>query len=283
MFIYRMPIMQSYQYTRPRLCYNSSDSYNPFHATGTPTAHEYGTNGRTTSVMSGNAATSDASSVSITTVQIHDIPMPSPSLNDSVGGDRRVVSLRNGTRTSLAEKPESNVVRNSILAGSISGIVSTIVLYPMDVIRTKMQTAGNTSHHHHHRGPIQVVRHTIQHGGVRALYTGMTLPLAAQAVYKGTVFSVFNVTQQFIVDWKTFENRKTGNAATPGKLTMLDRFSCGFVAGAVNGALFVTPVEFVRNQVRTCCLPQFRPAVETGYLSRRSLTFAHLSSLVYSM
>jgi len=109
-----------------------------------------------------------------------------------------------------------------------------------------MQTAameGNV-----HRSPFQVFRHTLEHGGARALYTGLTLPLAAQAVYKGTVFTVNNVCQTLILDWKTLENHKMG-IVEDGQLTMTDRFWCGVMGGAVNAALFVTPVEFVRNQL----------------------------------
>ncbi len=96
-------------------------------------------------------------------------------------------------------------------------------------------------------GVTGTVRHTLQFGGFRALYTGLALPLAAQAVYKGTIFTINNVTEHAIKEWKTQENYKLGNF-TAYKLNFVDRFLCGFVGGAVNAAFFVTPVEFVRNQ-----------------------------------
>ena len=99
-----------------------------------------------------------------------------------------------------------------------------------------------------HRSPVQVFFHTIQHGGIRALYTGLALPLTAQAVYKATVFSVNKVTTEVLTDFKTLERRKVGDL-TPVTLTQMDRFWCGFVGGAINAALFVTPVEYVRNQL----------------------------------
>ena len=57
-----------------------------------------------------------------------------------------------------------------------------------------------------------------------------------------------NVTQTALVRWNTQERLKTGSLE-PYSLTMGDRFVCGFVGGGVNAALFVTPVEFVRNQL----------------------------------
>jgi ornithine carrier protein len=98
-----------------------------------------------------------------------------------------------------------------------------------------------------HLGLSGTVRHTIQFGGFRALYTGLALPLAAQAIYKGTIFTINNILEQAIKEWKTQENYKLGNF-TAYKLTLFDKFLCGFMGGAVNAALFVTPVEFVRNQ-----------------------------------
>jgi solute carrier family 25 (mitochondrial carnitine/acylcarnitine transporter), member 20/29 len=111
-----------------------------------------------------------------------------------------------------------------------------------------MQSAAMVGSDAAHRGPFQVLKHTLQHGGIRALYTGLALPIAAQGVYKGTVFTVNNVTQQSILDYRTLENHKTGILEN-GQLTMVDRFWCGFAGGAVNALLFVTPVEFVRNQL----------------------------------
>lgn len=138
------------------------------------------------------------------------------------------------TATKTHTTPES-LVRNSIFAGSCSGIASTLVLYPMDVLRTKMQASSVHSRNMH--GPWYVLRHTLQHGGLPALYTGLGLPLAAQVLYKSTVFCVNNMTLAWMVDRGIND------------ITLQDRFVCGFVSGAFNAALFVTPVEFVRNQL----------------------------------
>ena len=140
---------------------------------------------------------------------------------------------------------DRNQVQFSLIAGSCSGILSTLILYPMDVIRTKMQT-GNCG-----RGPINVLRHTIQHGGIQSLYIGMALPLGAQAVYKGTVFFVNDVTQNLICDFREwrYSNTSSQQQSQQQKLTLVDKFWSGFMGGAVNGAIFVTPVELVRNQL----------------------------------
>jgi solute carrier family 25 carnitine/acylcarnitine transporter 20/29 len=114
-------------------------------------------------------------------------------------------------------------------------------------------------------GPWQVLRHTLQQGGIRALYTGLGLPLAAQALYKSAIFTSVNITQEWILDYKHFEQQKLGLFhGQPVTLSYADRFLCGFTAGAVNAAVFVTPVEFVRNQLITHHHNPQPSAVPTG-------------------
>lgn len=139
-------------------------------------------------------------------------------------------------------------MRNAIVAGSLSGITSTALVYPFDVLRTKMQSSAQVASVEA-QGPRHVLSQTWQHGGFRALYTGVTLPLAAQAVYKATVFSTNQLCQRAILEYRTLECQKLGIQCPPITLTMPELFVCGFVGGAINAAAFVTPVEFVRNQL----------------------------------
>ena len=133
------------------------------------------------------------------------------------------------------------------MAGSLSGITSTLAVYPFDVLRTNIQVAAFEGKR---LTPLQALRNTVRHGGARALYTGLSVPLTAQAVYKGTVFAVNNVTMQCLIEHNTQERRKVGLGGDgPYQPTLFDRFFCGMVGGGVNAALFVTPVEFIRNQL----------------------------------
>jgi hypothetical protein len=240
--------METHRYTRKLASHHSkSDLYNCWSDLQDSSPEYYWTNG-TTHLMSSTPGVG-SSSTSASTVST-----PPPT------------SLPTTPSQPATATRDNHVVRNSLMAGSISGMASTAVIYPLDVIRTKMQSAsilassstgstgtGNSAsaaaaNAAANRGPLQVLKHTLQHGGVRALYTGLTLPLAAQAIYKGTVFTVNNVMQTTIIDWRTWENHKTG-IMRPGQLQDWDRFWCGAVAGGVNAALFVTPVEFIRNQL----------------------------------
>ena len=161
-----------------------------------------------------------------------------------------------------------NIVRNSLIAGSTAGMASLIVCHPFDVLRVKMQSAGMmkstissstkikstaaaaAARIDHHPGVLMTLKNTIQFGGgFRALYTGLMLPLAAQAVYKGTIFTVNNVTETAILNHRNNKNNiNTSMPVSRKQLTMADKFVSGALGGAVNAALFCTPVEYVRNQ-----------------------------------
>lgn len=148
----------------------------------------------------------------------------------------------------------NNVVRNSLLAGSVAGVASTIAVHPFDVLRVKMQSSAPatmttvSTTNARAVGLVGTLRNTLHYGGgIRALYTGLAMPLAAQAIYKGTIFTVNNMTESYILDWK-MRKGNLGQSEAPSKLTLTDRFISGFVGGTVNAALFCTPVEYVRNQ-----------------------------------
>ena len=156
--------------------------------------------------------------------------------------------------TKSADGVKRNVVRNSLLAGSVAGIASTIAVHPFDVLRVKMQSSAPavmtsaTTNDTRAVGLLGTLRNTLHYGGgIRALYIGLAMPLAAQAVYKGTIFTVNNVTESYILEYKT-RHVHPGRSESSYRLTLTDRFISGFMGGAVNAALFCTPVEYVRNQ-----------------------------------
>lgn len=190
--------------------------------------------------------------------------------NSVVGSNDKNLSKSNSESVSPLNyvKTDENEVRKSILAGSIAGIASCAIFHPFDVVRTKMQATtklietstvntksnslvnsittkpGITSS----SGPVAVISHTYKNGGIRAFYTGISLPLVAQALYKSTVLTTNRVATNVLTEWKTEQRWKTGLFA-PYKMSLSDHFICGSISGAVNALLFVCPVEFIRNQL----------------------------------
>lgn len=118
-----------------------------------------------------------------------------------------------------------------IRCGVIAGVTSQIVCHPMDTIRTRMQVDRYRSARH-------CFRHTMRVDGVRGLYKGLSAPLVAQGVYKAVIFSVQHQSASFMSDRGMFAPDSTALSAVSGG-----------IAGAAN-AVFVTPVEFVRNRLQ---------------------------------
>ena len=163
------------------------------------------------------------------------------------------------------QEPNAKLVRNSILAGSAAGVTSTLLFHPMDLLRTKMQssvmlssasrasygTTGTATTSITIVSPWSTLKGTLNYGGFRALYTGLSLPLAAQAIYKSCVFTTNTLCKTALLEFKTQERHKVGifSDSKFSKLTSWDLFLCGGVGGMVNALFFVTPVELVRNKL----------------------------------
>jgi len=166
-------------------------------------------------------------------------------------------------------------IRNSLLAGSAAGTASSVVCHPFDVLRVKMQSsapvATATSKA---EGLVGTFRNTLHlGGGIRALYTGLAMPLFFQAIYKSTIFTTNSITESFIRDWKSRENHRQENSEVPYRLTLTNRFVSGFMGGAINAALFCTPVEYVRNQQIT----QIGSINNTTHRNNRSIPIGPIS------
>jgi solute carrier family 25 carnitine/acylcarnitine transporter 20/29 len=212
---------------------------------------EYWTNGTTTLLQLRMASNATEST--------------SPILMTASSDPKQRIALHKQKASNTGNSGGSRAIRNSLLAGSIAGITSTALCHPFDVIRTKMQsvaletataTSTTTSNSSavsyraslYHHSPMSSFVHTFENGGMRAFYTGLSFPLAAQAVYKATVFCVNNIFTEALKEWKTQEKRKIGNFE-PYQLSNMDKFMCGAAGGALNAFCFVTPVEYIRNNL----------------------------------
>lgn len=256
---------------------NTFDSYNAlstrhprscWNATNDGAIDEYWTNGVTTLLSVYKADSKESSTRGCSLIK----PLSSTqtqNISSEMGSATLTPKDRSTGGRDGSHRSESNVAVKSIVAGSVSGIISTLFFHPFDVLRTKMQSASpvaasassavssgsasavrsgaSAAHVSVSGGPVTVFVHTVRNGGIRALYTGLQPVLAAQAGYKATVFAVNNVTRKALVEWKTSERRKVG-LFQRYDLTRVDVFLCGATGGAVNAALLVAPVEYVRNR-----------------------------------
>ena len=72
---------------------------------------------------------------------------------------------------------EEDVEMGNIITGMIgatSGAISATVVYPINVLRTRLQAQGTVLHKPTYTGIVDVTRKTIQGEGVRGLFRGVT-------------------------------------------------------------------------------------------------------------
>lgn len=87
---------------------------------------------------------------------------------------RRLVK-RNMKKYNL--KHEEDALPNNFtlaLMGGFSGAIGASIVYPVNLLRTRLQSQGTASHPRTYTGIVDVTRQTIQGEGVRGLFRGLT-------------------------------------------------------------------------------------------------------------
>uniref|UniRef100_A0A6U3AS15 Mitochondrial carrier protein n=1 Tax=Lotharella globosa TaxID=91324 RepID=A0A6U3AS15_9EUKA len=120
-----------------------------------------------------------------------------------------------------------------VISGSAAGISATLLVHPLDTIRTRVQTADVSGVQY--RGAIDCAAKTLKYEGLQAFYKGITFPLLAQAVYKSVIFTSYHAMQSLFPQ-------------TDGPPPIPRVMLCGAAAGGIN-SFVVTPVELIRNNL----------------------------------
>ena len=125
-----------------------------------------------------------------------------------------------------------------MFGGFFAGIIGTVIGYPLDTIKTRMQTSSTS------RGMLATGSHLLKHEGKMAFYKGVATPLLSLTILSTLNFTSYNYLKNEI-------HAKTAAApdqTTPNSLTI---FSAGFLCGPI-AAVFSTPEHLLKTlmQVR---------------------------------
>ncbi len=71
-----------------------------------------------------------------------------------------------------------------LMFGSVSGSVGATSVYPLNLVRTRLQASGSTGHPERYTGIFDVVHKTYTRDGWRGFYRGL-LPTLAKVRYRG--------------------------------------------------------------------------------------------------
>lgn len=114
--------------------------------------------------------------------------------------------------------------------GGLSGVISWLLIHPADVVKVRMQLAGEGSKLSPYRGFMHAMMSIRRSEGVSALYSGLSAALTRQVTYTTLRLGLYS---SFRDSWS---QRHDGQVSTAAK------FSVGMASGAIASAIS-TPVE----------------------------------------
>ncbi|KAI0845810.1 mitochondrial carrier [Daldinia vernicosa] len=133
--------------------------------------------------------------------------------------------------------------------GGISGMVATAVIQPVDMIKVRLQLAGEGTATGKRPTPLSVTRDILAQGKALDLYTGLSAGLLRQAVYTTARLGFFD----------TFMKALSARAKEKGReVTFVERASAGLAAGGI-AAFIGNPADLALIRMQSDGL---KPAAE---------------------
>ncbi|KAH6688308.1 integral membrane ornithine transporter of mitochondria [Plectosphaerella plurivora] len=130
------------------------------------------------------------------------------------------------------EKPKRLVKRyRTEIAASTSSVFSTVVAFPLDSVKTRMQT-------YRYDGFLDCVRHTYRTENLRGFFRGVMAPTASVTLVRTVSFSIYQKAKHSYSDWirKTTGFDVLNHVSTKGTYPTLYSIACFGAAGATAGS-----------------------------------------------
>ena len=158
------------------------------------------------------------------------------------------------TKSDLLHHP---VVRSALpfINGGLAGMFATACIQPIDMVKVRIQLAGEGSKGGVRPSPIKVAKDIIAAGKVLDLYSGLSAGLLRQAVYTTARMGFFD----------TFQSALAARAKASGKeITFMERSIAGLTAGGL-AAVIGTPADVALIRMQSDGLRP--PAERANYTS----------------
>ncbi|XP_053792075.1 kidney mitochondrial carrier protein 1 isoform X2 [Vidua chalybeata] len=145
-------------------------------------------------------------------------------------------TIKIGTYQSLkrmfVERPEDETLMMNVLCGILSGVISSSIANPTDVLKIRMQAQGRTIQGGMMGNFIQIY----QKEGTKGLWKGVSLTAQRAAIVVGVELPVYDLTKKHII--------MSGHMGDTVYTHFLSSFLCGLA-----GALASNPVDVVRTRM----------------------------------
>ncbi|KAG5041368.1 hypothetical protein JHK85_013844 [Glycine max] len=138
-----------------------------------------------------------------------------------------------------------------LFAGGMAGAVAQMAIYPMDLVKTRLQTCASDGG----RVPklVTLTKDIWVHEGPRAFYRGLVPSLLGMIPYAGIDLTAYDTLKDLSKRYILYDS-------DPGPLVQL---GCGTVSGAL-GATCVYPLQVIRTSITMILRLQAQPANSTS-------------------
>ena len=133
------------------------------------------------------------------------------------------------------EKPMTFHLGEEVVGGFAAGVVGTLLGFPLDLVKTRMQTQASSSSSVKQRGPISLLSHILRTEGLSSMYKGVGPPLLSLSIVNTLSFTSYSYFRQNLFHGKDGWDYK--NALS------------GMMGAPVFG-LVTTPENFIKTQMQ---------------------------------
>jgi len=149
---------------------------------------------------------------------------------------------------------ENKLSRSPLIAGILGGGASTILLYPLDLVKVRLQV--NEDPRITNREGARLTRRTIactirgvvRHEGIIGLYQGLSPALVGSAASWGGYFFFYEGIKLQLLQLK-FGNSQTSSSNQTIKLASSENFTAACIAGAIMVA-FTNPIWLIKTRIQ---------------------------------
>ncbi|NWJ07690.1 KMCP1 protein, partial [Crypturellus undulatus] len=145
-------------------------------------------------------------------------------------------TIKIGTYQSLkrmfVERPEDETLMINVLCGILSGVISSAIANPTDVLKIRMQAQGSMIQGGMMGNFIQIY----QNEGTKGLWKGVSLTAQRAAIVVGVELPVYDLTKKHII--------MSGFMGDTVYTHFLSSFTCGLA-----GAIASNPIDVVRTRM----------------------------------
>ncbi|KAK3683770.1 mitochondrial carrier domain-containing protein [Podospora appendiculata] len=138
------------------------------------------------------------------------------------------------------------------VAASASSVLSTMTTFPLDSVKTRMQT-------YKYAGFVDCVRHTYQTEKLRGFFRGVTAPMASITLVRTVSFSIYQRSKYVYSDWvkKNFGFDVMGHVSSTGSYPNFWTVATFGAAGATAGScitVIACPFELTKLSAQVSVL-----------------------------